>query len=382
MFRKMKALAALAFALMVLAGSFAGAEPVAKIGGMLLFGSEFIGELPNGRMVFSADNVLESGMSRLQCLEPEGTVAWALSDYTRNYTPAVITEDGTIAIQKKDKIVFLSPEGKETGKEIPLATDEGIWYELTSRGMMKYCRAEDAVKSAEFIDWEGQTLFSLDPGRVVRGEGMIADQDGLLMMGHAQGADWDEAIKVVRVDWQGKILWERPLPRWKNYDWNYLRRSKVTSDGGILVLYTQEDFKAGVRKGYTALIKIGADTEILWTKEAVLDGEKGREFTDVAEYGGKYVITCRLEKQELHSATQNYLWLDADGNELGTVRQSIRQVDFPDLEDQRDVDYLGEELFSAGGNLWQVFTAYDVYPDNIREGRSSERRMLFRIPTL
>ena len=29
MFRKMKALAALAFALMVLAGSFAGAEPVA-----------------------------------------------------------------------------------------------------------------------------------------------------------------------------------------------------------------------------------------------------------------------------------------------------------------------------------------------------------------
>ena len=382
MFRKMKALAAQAFALMVLAGSFAGAEPVAKIGGMLLFGSEFIGELPNGRMVFSADNMLESGMSRLQCLEPEGTVAWALSDYTRNYTPAVITEDGTIAIQKKDKIVFLSPEGKETGKEIPLATDEGIWYELTSRGMMKYCRAEDAVKSAEFIDWEGQTLFSLDPGRVVRGEGMIADQDGLLMMGHAQGADWDEAIKVVRVDWQGKILWERPLPRWKHYDWNYLRRSKVTSDGGILVLYTQEDFKAGVRKGYTALIKIGADTEILWTKEAVLDGEKGREFTDVAEYGGKYVITCRLEKQELHSATQNYLWLDADGNELGTVRQSIRQVDFPDLEDQRDVDYLGEELFSAGGNLWQVFTAYDVYPDNIREGRSSERRMLFRIPTL
>lgn len=381
MFRKMKVLAALAFALMVLAGSFAGAEPVAKIGGMLLYGSEFIGELPNGRMVFSADNMLESGMSRLQCLEPEGTVAWALSDYTRNYTPAVITEDGTIAIQKKDKIVFLSPEGKETGKEIPLATDEGIWYELTSRGMMKYCRAEDTIKSVEFIDWEGQTLFSLDPGRVVRGAGMIADQDGLLMMGHAQGADWDEAIKVVRVDWQGKILWERPLPRWKNYDWNYLRRAKVTSDGCILVLYTQEIYSFPERKRYTSLIKIGADTEILWTKEAVLDGEKGREFTDVAEYDGKYVIACGLEKQELHSATQTYLWLDADGNELGTVRQSIRQVDFPDLEDQRDVDYMGEELFSAGGNLWQVFTAWDSHP-NSSTVYSIVRRMLFRIPVL
>ena len=382
MYRKRKVPAALILILMILVSSCAGAEPVAKIGGMLLYGSEFIGELPNGRMVFSADNVLESGMSRLQCLEPEGTVAWALSDYTRNYIPAVITEDGTIAIQKKDKIVFLSPEGKETGKEIPLATDEGIWYELTSRGMMKYCRAEDAIKSAEFIDWEGQTLFSLDPGLAVRGAGMIADQDGLLMMGHAQGADRDEAIKVVRVDWQGKILWERPLPRWKNYDWNYLRRAKVTSDGCILVLYTQETSSFPEGKRYTQLIKIGADTEILWTKEAVLDGEKGREFTDVAEYDGKYVITCGLEKQGLHSAAQTYLWLDADGNELGTVRQSIRQVDFPDLEDQRDVDYMGEELFSAGGNLWQVFTAYDGYPDNIREGRSSERRMLFRIPTL
>ena len=381
MCRKLSALLALIMALMVLVGSCAGAEPVAKIGGNLFNGSEFIGELPDGRMIFFGTTG-ENRICRLLCLEPEGTVSWELKYFTHDMYAPVITEDGTIAIPGKDKIVFLSPEGKETGKEIPLATDEGIWYELTSRGMMKYCRAEDAVKSAEFIDWEGQTLFSLDPGRVVRGEGMIADQDGLLMMGHAQGADWDEAIKVVRVDWQGKILWERPLPRWKNYDWNYLRRSKVTSDGGILVLYTQEDFKAGVRKGYTALIKIGADTEILWTKEAVLDGEKGREFTDVAEYGGKYVITCRMEKQELHSATQNYLWLDADGNELGTVRQSIRQVDFPDLEDQRDVDYLGEELFSAGGNLWQVFTAYDVYPDNIREGRSSERRMLFRIPTL
>ena len=127
MYRKRKVPAALILILMILVGSCAGAEPVAKIGGMLLYGSEFIGELPNGRMVFSADNMLESGMSRLQCLEPEGTVAWALSDYTRNYIPAVITEDGTIAIQKKDKIVFLSPEGKETGKEIPLATDEGIW---------------------------------------------------------------------------------------------------------------------------------------------------------------------------------------------------------------------------------------------------------------
>lgn len=210
---------------------------------------------------------------------------------------------------------------------------------------------------------------------------MIADQDGLLMMGHAQGADWDEAIKVVRVDWQGKILWERPLPRWKKYDWNYLRRAKVTSDGCILVLYTQEIYSFPERKSYTQLIKIGVDTEILWTKETVLDGEKGREFTDVAEYDGKYVIACGLEKQELHSATQTYLWLDADGNELGTVRQSIRQVDFPDLEDQRDVDYMGEELFSAGGNLWQVFTAWDSHP-NSSTVYSIVRRMLFRIPTL
>ena len=112
MCRKLSALLALIMALMVLVGSCAGAEPVAKIGGMLLFGSEFIGELPNGRMVFSADNVLESGMSRLQCLEPEGTVAWALSDYTRNYTPAVITEDGTIAIQKRIRLCFCLRKGK------------------------------------------------------------------------------------------------------------------------------------------------------------------------------------------------------------------------------------------------------------------------------
>ena len=292
MFRKMKALAALAFALMILAGSFAGAEPTVIIGSGLFDTMGFIGTLPDGRMIFFGTTG-ENRIHRLLCLEPEGTVSWELKSFTDDMYAPVITEDGTIAIPGKDKIVFCSAEGKITGKEIPFATDEGIWYELTSRGMMKYCRAEDAIKSVEFIDWEGQTLFSLDSGRVVRGAGMIADRDGLIMAGLAPGTDRDEEMKVVRVDWQGKILWERPLPRWKNYDWNYLRRAKVTSDGCILVLYTQEDFKAGVRKGYTALIKIGADTEILWTKEAVLDGEKGRKFTDVAEYDGKLYVCDR-----------------------------------------------------------------------------------------
>ena len=380
MYRKLSALLALILALMILAGSFAAAEPTVISGSGLFDTMGFIGTLPDGRMIFFGTTG-ENRICRLLCLEPEGTVSWELKYFTHDMYAPVITEDGTIAIPGKDKIVFLSPEGKETGKEIPLATDEGIWYELTSRGMMKYCRAEDAVKSAEFIDWEGQTLFSLDPGRVVRGEGMIADQDGLLMMGHAQGADWDEAIKVVRVDWQGKILWERPLPRWKNYDLNYLRQAKVTSDGCILVLYTQVIYSFPERKSYTQLIKIGADTEILWTKEAVLDGEKGREFTDVAEYDGKYVIACGLEKQELHSATQTYLWLDADGNELGTVRQSIRQTDIPGLEDMKKIQYLEDYMVSSGENLWLVLTAFAEHPD-IGETRNSMKQVLLRIPVL
>ena len=380
MYRKLSALLALILVLMILAGSFAAAEPTVISGSGLFDTMGFIGTLPDGRMIFFGTTG-ENRIRRLLCLEPEGTVSWELKNFTDDMYAPVITEDGTIAIPGKDKIVFCSAEGKITGKEIPLAMDKETFYQPTSRGMLKYCQAEDTIKSAEFIDWEGQTLFSLDPGRVVLGAGMIADRDGLIMAGFAPGTDRDEEMKVVRVDWQGKILWEKPLPRWKKYDLNYLRRAKVASDGCILVLYTQEIYSFPERKSYTQLIKIGADTEILWTKEAVLDGEKGREFTDVAEYGGKYVITCRLEKQELHSATQNYLWLDADGNELGTVRQSIRQVDFPDLEDQRDVDYMGEELFSAGGNLWQVFTAWDSHP-NSSTVYSIVRRMLFRIPVL
>ena len=380
MFRKMKALAALAFALMILAGSFAGAEPTVIIGSGLFDTMGFIGTLPDGRMIFFGTTG-ENRIHRLLCLEPEGTVSWELKSFTDDMYAPVITEDGTIAIPGKDKIVFCSAEGKITGKEIPFATDEGIWYELTSRGMMKYCRAEDAIKSVEFIDWEGQTLFSLDSGRVVRGAGMIADRDGLIMAGLAPGTDRDEEMKVVRVDWQGKILWERPLPRWKNYDLNYLRQAKVTSDGCILVLYTQVIYSFPERKSYTQLIKIGADTEILWTKEAVLDGEKGRKFTDVAEYDGKYVIACGLEKQELHSATQTYLWLDADGNELGTVRQSIRQTDIPGLEDVKKIQYLDHYLVSSGENLWLVLTAFAEYPD-IGETRNSVKQVLLRIPVL
>ena len=114
MFRKMKALAALAFALMVLAGSFAGAEPVAKIGGNLFNGSEFIGELPDGRMIFFGTTG-ENRICRLLCLEPEGTVSWELKYFTHDMYAPVITEDGTIAIPGKDKIVFCSAEGKITG---------------------------------------------------------------------------------------------------------------------------------------------------------------------------------------------------------------------------------------------------------------------------
>ena len=381
MYRKLSALLALILALMILAGSLAAAGPVANMdGGTLTDSSEFIGELPDGRMIFFGTTG-KNRIRRLLCLEPEGTVSWELKDFTHDMYAPVITEDGTIAIPGKDKIVFCSAEGKKTGKEIPFAMDQKTFYQLTSRGMMKYRQTEDTIQSAEFMDWNGQTLFSLDPGRVVMGAGMIADRDGLMMAGRASGAERDEAMKVVRFDWQGKILWEKPLPRWKNYDWDFLRRVSVTSDGCILVLYTQEMSLSPERKRYTQLIKIGADTQILWTKESVLDGDKGREFTDVAEYDGKYVITCGLERQELHSATQTYLWLDADGNELGTVRQTVRQVDFPGLGDKKDVNYMEGELFTAGGNLWQVFTAWNSEPD-IMALCSSVQQMLFRIPVL
>ncbi len=380
MFRKMKALAALAFALMILAGSFAAAEPTVISGSGLFDTMGFIGTLPDGRMIFFGTTG-KNRIRRLLCLEPEGTVSWELKNFTDDMYAPAITEDGTIAIPGKDKIVFLSPEGKETGKEIPLAMDKETFYQPTSRGMMKYCQAEDTIKSAEFIDWEGHTLFSLDPGRVVMGAGMITDRDGLIMAGRAPGTDRDEEMKVVRVDWQGKILWEKPLPRWKKYDWDYLRLATVTSDGCILVLYSQEIYSFPERKSYTQLIKIGADTEILWTKEAVLDGEKGREITDVAEYDGKYVIACGLGRQGLHSATRTYLWLDADGNELGTVRQSIRQTDIPGLEDVKKIQYLEDYLVSSGENLWLVLTTFAEHPD-IGETRNSMKQVLLRIPVL
>ena len=66
MYRKLSALLALILALMILAGSFAAAEPTVISGSSLFDTMGFIGTLPHGRMIFFGTTG-ENRIRRLLC---------------------------------------------------------------------------------------------------------------------------------------------------------------------------------------------------------------------------------------------------------------------------------------------------------------------------
>ena len=330
--------------------------PIGK-GGFLIYVS-YQDTLPDGRMIFcgSGGEDYDGQRAKLLCVNPDGTISWEYVDQNeQGYYEAVILEDGNIAVSMQKKVVLFTPEGKNTGKEIIQDRQDGSNPQVLSRGVLKHYGEEDGY--TEFVDWDGNTLFRTDGAFYAT----LVDDDGLVMAGQESddGSTIDDAM-IMKIDWQGKRLWKKILPsmteeRGEATDISYLEGCLRTSDGGYLAVHKQsiKDYDYPARneyhewRDYTELVKLSTDGEILWTKQP----GKGQQFEYVVEYEGKYCVSY-------HSGLDlpgniGFLWLDAEGNELGTTIRSINREDIPGQRYGRGMRKMQLEMIPSKDVLWQ-----------------------------
>ena len=342
----------------------------------------FAGLLPDGRMAFAG--CMEQGSNagtkaRLLCLNPDGTVSWEYVDQkATDYFESAVTDEGIIAVMQSGAVKVFSADGQFTGKEIHLDKPGGLPYEITSHGLLTEVR--------EFTDWDGKTLFKQDDFLVFRVQSLIADEDGLVLTG------WDSVLKgretpakMMKVDWQGTILWEKTLPMMTEEDCGRLEPIFRTGDGGYLALHTESVFHPDTEQlsFYAEVVKFSADGEILWTKRAADSGENpDMIFTDITEYDGKYAVLCRKQGQSFYPGTLLYLWLDADGKELGTIRRSISKGDVPELAAGRHVNARLGQLVVTKEGMWQSITFWDEELNKYNKTYDSMQQVLLPVPVL
>ena len=365
------------------------AEDMVQIGGRSLFKTvNYRCTLPDGRLVFSGsegnDVDYNRQSARLLCLNPDGTVSWEYVDQDeREYTGAVVLEDGNIAACAAGKAAVFTPDGRNIGREIILkGKGESASMILPGGVLTSYSRKEE--RDTEYVDWDGNFRFRTDGAFYAT----LTEDDGLVMTGRdpGVGASFADAI-IMKIDWQGNLLWKKILPsmtdeRGEATDISDLDGCFRTSDGCYLAEHKQHvkdydhpnDFHDW--REYTALIKFSADGEILWEKQP----ETGRRFEDVAEYEGKYCVSyySGLDIPE----TISYLWLDADGNELGITRRSINREDIPGLDYGRSTRMMMMELVPSGYGLWQNITFWSEDMNSVEKTYESMRQMLVRVPEL
>jgi hypothetical protein len=358
------------------------AEGTVKIGKKGIDNMKFAGLLPDGRMVFGGRLELGSDAgtkARLLCLNPDGTISWEYVDQVaKYYYKTVVTDEGTIAVLQPGSVRIFSADGKYTGREIPIHTPLGYIYELTTHGLL--------TEAKELTGWDGSVLFTLPASLMAQVHSLIPEEDGLVLMGgESYRKGFEPPAKIMKVDWQGKTQWEKTLPLMAEDERAWLQKSFRTDDGCYLVLHEQSVFHPDTEQMsyFAELIKFNVDGEILWTKRADDSGENpDMIYTDIAEYNGKYVVFCRKQGQSFYPGILLYLWLDSDGNELGTIRRSVSKEDIPELAAGRNVNSSLGQLIATKEGLWQSITFWDEDLNNEKKTEDSMQQVLLPIPVL
>ena len=344
--------------------------------------------LPDGGLVLAGYTEIpdESGpdKGRILCLNPDRTVRWMYVDTeTFGYGKTAVTADGTLAAFYYDGVRFFTPEGEPTGKNIPLIYTSGEMYGITSFGILSACRMEnqDLAESLELKDWDGNVLFRAGiPESMWYGSDPIEEEDGLVLCGQEAGDPSEAAAKIMKVDLQGNTVWETVLPFLSD------RRNSTgvcsgirTGDGGYLAVQWEWITSPvdGNDERKDALIKFDAAGKVLWTNRSE------SAVWQIAEYDGKYAAYRQEADPETGRAVLRYLWLDPDGNELGTTELQVREEDLPRYADSGNVSVTVEKLIPMDDGLWQVLCFWDTdEPEEEEPAWTQQDNLLVRVPEL
>ena len=325
----------------------------------------------------------ELSVSRLLCLNPDRTVRWVYSGPPSiGFGNVAVTKDDTIAAYYFDGVMFFTPDGEPTGKKLSLPYTSGNMYDITPFGVLRAKReGDEPAKNLELTDWDGNVLFRLDePESMWVGTPPLADEDGLVLLGQEAGDPKQAAAKIMKVDLQGNTVWETRLPFLsEDRDYTGAGYGVKTSDGGYLAIlwdmkYNPED--DSYNSGH-ALVKLDANGQLLWIKQPA------SSLWDLVEYDGKYVAYSLQQDPETGTDMVRYLWLDNDGNELGTTELRIREEYIPPYVSPDWSAVSGEKLFPMDDGLWQMISFLE--PDDPKDPApawETQDNLLVRVPEL
>ena len=324
------------------------------------------GMLLDGRLLLTggkdlSDTVYYRG-SWVLCLNPDRTVSWEIVDEEYyEVRAAAILPDGTIGVvfenrqmmDREDRITirFYTPDGKATGRELELST-ENVIYEVNASWLMAYrWKAEERMDETILIDWGGNELLRYDGLILPDGYGFaVGNTDELVLYG--QDTMENSHAKILKLDGlTDSVLWETTLD-WQLSDTegSTIDSCVRTDDGGYLAMVgeARPETDENGNRWTSFLVKLDKEGRVLWTSREIFEKYKilGSRMYFL---NGKLLLSCASETggDPGSIAPWVFLWLDGDGNELGMTEVELKAEDLPHLS-----QYVGP---AGDGTYWEPF---------------------------
>ena len=374
--------------------------------------------LPDGGLILTGGMRLngtgkETGAYVL-CLNADRTVRWEYTDREKNgYTTAekaTVLSDGAIAVvvwdyPRKIAVKFFPPRGKRARKTLDLTKkcgNNGQIFDITPSFIMKIEYLGSAIDQdfryeTILYDWKGKEITRYDGEVVYGGYGFsIRGSEELVTFG--QDTVYNSRAKFAKIDWQkGSALWETVLDyQQPETDMAVLDNIVKTGDGGYVGLLQERKPAADSDESDFAyyLVRFDAEGRLLWIRNTESLYRNGF-LRNLFSCNGKIVMQCDNGEKESWSKGEpiRFLWMNLDGEELGTTELTLGPEDFRLTRDRQDPEEEGvyrypvlgiNEMIHMEDGLWAYATLYIAEKrdgdDAIYYSPDDQEYVMIRIP--
>ena len=380
------------------------AEDVADISGEGFDCMYYKCTLPDGRVILTGwkgtvGNYMDS-RARILCLNPDMTVSWDYIDPSEgccSFTWTALLKDGTLGVVFENspyqtplekKLVFFTLDGKPTGKEVALTEPGSMVNKASASCVWQFDYPESGGLIEELLDWEGKAILRYegdDKSPFSGMEEMFEEEDGLVFAGREKGISG--CARILKIDFQGNMIWDTVLPpESPEADRSGIHWCVRNEDGSYVALVS-EDSNAdahglSVYSGYR-LVKFSPEGRVLWSNGEAFDRCPGKWYGGLAQYNGRFVVEMAdpnlSSSKNLHT---EFLWMDEEGNWLGTTEVNKTPEDFPRIAKEKKPSTLGiTSLIPTSGGLWALID-YEAEKSTHLKQMDTKDDYLVKVPEL
>ena len=333
--------------------------------------------LPDGRVILTGckgtvGNYMDS-RARILCLNPDMSVSWEYIDPSEGhcgFTWTALLKDGTLGVvfenspyqtPEEKKLMFFTLDGEPAGKEFTFTEPGGLVNKVCSSCVWQVDYPDKGGRIEEVLDWKGNVIlrYEGEDSSPLSGMGeMFEEEDGLVFAGREKGNNG--CAKILKMDFQGNLLWETVLPLTAPEAERSSINSCVRMEDGNYVALVSESGHMGQNglfdySGYY-LVKFSPAGRVLWTNREAFGRYPEKWFGNLVWYNGRFVVEMddvRLgSDRNLHA---EFLWMNEEGNWLGTTKLNKTPEDFPRIAKEKKPYTLGvTTLIPTKEGLWAL----------------------------